>query len=439
MKPMTAPYRHQRAMTLIELLVAMAIGLIVGLAIFSALGSFEGRKRTSTSVNDIDQSGNLAVFALDKWVRGAGSGFSSGDGMLYGCKILAAKGGAQLLPMAGNPPAPFDALSTGTAGLFKLIPLLIVPGGTSPSISKQSSDALVVMSGSSGTADGGVPFSGNATASSLTFLNTLGFNGGDLVLVTNADVYGGGCLLEQVQSGFVGAAGTTAVPLAGSYAASTISGVALTSFSGAQPSGEGYAASTKLAGVNFGRVDGATPPQFVLLGVGQDNTLFAYDMLKIASDSSYPVAEGVFELHARYGVDTNNDGRIDSWVGATGEFAPSALTAATQTARDSVKKIKAVKLALIMRSQTMEKFPVSNLAASARNCDAAKAKSNQLAYFCDLGATATGTRTLLQNGNCDFSLSVTNPEKIEQCYRYRILETTIPLRNLMSITTVSPN
>ena len=54
--------RAQRGMTLIELLVAMLISLVLSLAIFGVLASSEGLKRTTTSVNDINQTGNYAMY-----------------------------------------------------------------------------------------------------------------------------------------------------------------------------------------------------------------------------------------------------------------------------------------------------------------------------------------------------------------------------------------
>ena len=71
-------FTKQIGFSLIELLVAMIIGLIVSLAVYTVLTTFEERKRTSTSVNDISQSNTYALYLLDKKLRSAGSGFSAG-------------------------------------------------------------------------------------------------------------------------------------------------------------------------------------------------------------------------------------------------------------------------------------------------------------------------------------------------------------------------
>jgi len=47
--------------SLIELMVAATIFLVLSIAIFQVLSTNEGQKRTTTSVNDIDQAGNYAL------------------------------------------------------------------------------------------------------------------------------------------------------------------------------------------------------------------------------------------------------------------------------------------------------------------------------------------------------------------------------------------
>ena len=74
----TPIYSKQSGFSLIELLVAMIIGLIVSLAVYTVLTTFEARKRTTTSVNDTSQANTYALYQLDKKLRSAGSGFSAG-------------------------------------------------------------------------------------------------------------------------------------------------------------------------------------------------------------------------------------------------------------------------------------------------------------------------------------------------------------------------
>ena len=45
-----------------------------------------------------------------------------------------------------------------------------------------------------------------------------------------------------------------------------------------------------------------------VIGVGDHNTLYSYDLLQTTASPLSPLADGVFELHAVYGVDTTADG-----------------------------------------------------------------------------------------------------------------------------------
>ncbi len=64
----TRPY-PPRGHTLIELMVAIVIGMILVIAAFSVMATFEGGKRTTTAMNDALQSGNFGLYEIDKLVR----------------------------------------------------------------------------------------------------------------------------------------------------------------------------------------------------------------------------------------------------------------------------------------------------------------------------------------------------------------------------------
>lgn len=404
----------QRGMTLIELMVALVIGLVVSLAVFAALNGFEGRKRTITSTNDIDQAGNFAVYSLDKWIRSAGSGFAQADGAVFGCKLTAARNSKQVLPRDAALPDPFGGVSTE----FRLIPLLIVPGGTKPGVSGQVSDVLVVMAGTSGRGEVATRFSGQPTSSQLTLDSTKGFGGGDQVLIADwsSAPTGTPCLIEEVASNFTGGVSPT-LPLAVNgnnssyYYAPTVNSTDLTSFTDA----------INDVVYNLGNVAAGNPPTFMVLGVGDNNTLVGYDLLqnqnptKSGNQVPLTIADGVFEMHALYGVDTNDDGTVDAWVPATDDYAPSSLTAGNLAAYKSIKRIKAVRVALIMRTSLPEKDKVSNNGASA--CSQAP---DQLSFFCDSG-----------------SVSKRALSDAEQHYRYRVIDATIPLRNSIMVSSNS--
>ena len=86
--------------TLVELMVALAIGLITSLAIAQVLMFSEGYKRTATSGSDAQTNGSLALYTLQRDIQMAGYGFAS-DKDALGCPIHAKFNGADVATGAG--------------------------------------------------------------------------------------------------------------------------------------------------------------------------------------------------------------------------------------------------------------------------------------------------------------------------------------------------
>src|SRR4030065_2520446 len=74
-----------RGFSLVELLVAAAIGVIASLAIFQVFAVFEGQKRTTTSGGEAPTSGTLALFTVERELRQAGKGIKNLQ--FLGCQI----------------------------------------------------------------------------------------------------------------------------------------------------------------------------------------------------------------------------------------------------------------------------------------------------------------------------------------------------------------
>ena len=395
--------RSQRGVTLVELMVSLVIGLVICLAVLAMLNGFESRKRNTTSVNDIDQAGNWALYTLDKWIRSAGSGFSQSDGLAYGCTLTAALSDTQILPRTASLPSPFDEVSTGTSNQFQLIPFLIVPDGTTPGVSGDESDVLVVMAGSSGSGETATMFDDVADTSELHVVSSVSFEADDLLLVVDLSsaATGSECLIEQTSSAFsFDSDEPEDMALAGDYYTSAINSVSLTAFTDTDND----------AVLNLGNIENENPPNFLVIGVGDNNTLVGFDLLQSMNpvDSSgdqqpFPIADSVFELHALYGVDSDSDNIVDSWVEATGNYAPSSLTAGTSTSFSYIKTIKAVRIGLIMQTTLPDTERVSE-----------------------------SSLTLFSGLDAEYDRSLSDDE---QYYRYRTIEITIPVRNTLMLST----
>jgi Tfp pilus assembly protein PilW len=75
-----SPFRQPQAgFSLIDVLVGMLLSLIGTLVIFQVFSVSEGIKRTSTSGGDAQQSGAMALYALERALKEAGYGINAND------------------------------------------------------------------------------------------------------------------------------------------------------------------------------------------------------------------------------------------------------------------------------------------------------------------------------------------------------------------------
>jgi type IV pilus assembly protein PilW len=151
----------------------------------------------------------------------------------------------------------------------------------------------------------------------------------------------------------------------------------------------------------LGNVTG-NPPRFLLLGIGNNATLFSYDLLQLGSSTPQALVEGVVEMRVLYGVHNSGSVRqVTAWIPPTDpSFTAAALTADTAVAQTNLQSILAVRVGLILRSELADKTDVTPAT---------------LTLFSDLGATVTHTYTV--------PTGTTNQ-------RYRVVEFTVPLRNI---------
>src|ERR1700683_3161741 len=133
-------------------MVAMVIGLGITLAVTSVLIASENHKRTTTSTNDAQQTGSYGFYALDKALRGAGSGIAGSgyptDVGVLGCHLNMTGVAPVIFPRTTPFPAPFAAFLGGAPSTLNVAPVLI---GKNQSLG--GSDVIMIMSGS-GSAGG---------------------------------------------------------------------------------------------------------------------------------------------------------------------------------------------------------------------------------------------------------------------------------------------
>ncbi|TMG93273.1 MAG: prepilin-type N-terminal cleavage/methylation domain-containing protein, partial [Betaproteobacteria bacterium] len=76
----------ERGFSMVELLVAMLIGLIGMIIIFQVFEVSENIKRSTTSGGDAQQNGVIALYTMERDFKNAGMGFN--DTTFVGCNIV---------------------------------------------------------------------------------------------------------------------------------------------------------------------------------------------------------------------------------------------------------------------------------------------------------------------------------------------------------------
>ncbi len=395
--------KRQRGMTMIELLVAMAIGVITMLAISNLLVTSENHKRTTTSTNDVDQTAVYTFNEIDRALRAAGSGiaqsaYGTGAGVL-GCRLNMASAGTTYMPRPGAYPAPFSTRFLGGAApaALQVAPVLIGAGQSD----NTTSDVLVVMGGSG--AAGGVSRSlfgvGNivSNVASLILANTVGFNNYDLILVSQNGTTD--CLLEEISTPPL-AGIITLNPAAPYY---TQGGTLLSTL----------IQSTTTAITPLGNVQPTDSPsdlQFQMFGVSTNDTLYSYDLLQnqqlvhgVPGDVAQAIADGVIQMNAIYGVaKTAAPSVFNNWANPS-DVADGYDINTVMNKPATQKLIVAVRVAIVVRGEYYDKNVVS---------------PSSLTIFSGL---------VDGNGN-SLQKTVNIPD---QHYRYRVVEFTVPLREMI--------
>jgi type IV pilus assembly protein PilW len=94
-----------RGFTLVEVMVAMVIGMIGIIIMMQVFASAEGQKRTTTGTGDAQSNGAMAIYTLQRDIREAGYGFNAMNAL--GCALAlpapASRTLTQLAPVIINP------------------------------------------------------------------------------------------------------------------------------------------------------------------------------------------------------------------------------------------------------------------------------------------------------------------------------------------------
>jgi type IV pilus assembly protein PilW len=326
----------------------------------------EERKRTTTGTSDAQITGNIAMFTLASTIRSAGFGMVSADNNMLGCTTRV-----------------YNSARATPDFTFLMAPVVITPGAAG------APDRLTVIYGNSPNIVQGEAFvAGATTGLDFPMKNAAGFVAGDLVVASETGL---NCSMAEV-TGFLPAAINTIMHANGaaySYVdthGNTISPTATYNKGG----GSGVDYSTNALLFTLGR-----SPTVVTYQIGSDKlqtkTLIPYVLAQDSDGdgtSDADIGDGVVQLKALYGKDTDGDAVVDTW----NNTLPADATQWMQ--------VRAVRIALLARSGQFEKTAVTPAAPT-------------------------------WNGGTAFTM--TNPADGTdwRFYRYRVYETVVPLRNMI--------
>ena len=408
---------------MVELLVAMLIGLIGMIIIFQVFQVSEGIKRSTTSGGDAQQNGVIALYTIERDFKNAGMGFN--DTGFVGCNIV----GYDNQRATPNFPA---------AGVtMTLAPVFITSGAATT-----APDQISVLYGSQPQAAGSVPLSADMDATKngaddLFVRTPFGYSAGDLLILAEPGTAKNCAVMEVTK---ISSGNQIAHDLASYLAAGTTRNPRFNPAGGLGVVYQGQGTANVSRVFNLGNLyntpPGGTAPAYLPV---YNFYAIANGSLTVTSqfqvDNGQPVvtsaADNIVHMRALYGLDDGindgvtvtynvgpakkGDGIVDRYVDAATFNA--LLAAAPPPAPTPWANLIAVRIAVVSRSALPEKPSSGKLSDP---CDATTAEPR---WTGTPWAAALNYKTRL-----DVSSSVAAPDDW-RCYRYRVFETTIPLRN----------
>jgi len=396
--------RHlSRGFSMVELMVAMVISLIGVIIIFQVFETSEGVRRTSTSGGDAQQNGAVALYFMERDLRNAG--MSINDTIYAGCNMIGSDSSRTTpnFPPLGNP-------------------MILAPAFITAGANAQTPDQLSVFYGSQNQIGNSTTLVANMVlpTSPLAVQTRFGFRPGDLVLLLEPGS-GKNCAFMEVTS-LPGLPSNQINHDPGTYTLSAGAPVA-SRFNPAAGVGVTYGGAntanvTRVFNlgnlhddINFPASQNVTLPVYNLYSIA-GNTLTVSNAFVISGGvpAVSSVADNIVHMRADYGVD---DGVNDGSVTYNTVYAPNdGIVDRYISAAPNWSQVIAVRVAVVARSALAEK-PAAGLGAPCDTTTVAPTWSGN-----------TGAARSLDLSAIPLPAGVT-----WQCFRYRVFETTVPLRN----------
>ncbi|MDQ6680075.1 MAG: PilW family protein [Pseudomonadota bacterium] len=372
--PLNSP---QRGLSLIEILVGLAIGVIGMIAMFQTVGVWNRHTQTTSAGGDAQVAGTLGLFSIERDFKQSGHGFGEATVPVMGCMVQA----------FALPPIP-------------LRPVDILPGALG------APDQINVLSGESSFFTEGQDFL-SSTPTSKTLRRRGGFKPGDLVVVADAGAGLPGtanCSLAEITSD----ANPDLLTVDHLQAAYVPFGLPARPAAPSQFNPPGGLAFPYVSGTVYNL---GPRPQWVNWQIANNRTLQRTEQLfrPLLPDD---VADGVINLKAEYGVDLNGNTVIEpgEWLAA---IPPG----------NNWNQVLAIRVAILVRSRQFERGGDTGRGPPVPVTLAAPT------YFGGLPFAMTNV-----DGNPDTFLGAARASHDPNnwhYYRYRVYERVIPLKNML--------
>ena len=389
---------------LVELMVAMVIGMLGIIVMMQVFSMFEGQKRTTTSGDDAITTGAIALHSLQRDIQQAGWGISAIN--LIGCRLTGLTAGTEAIPLAP----------------VTINPVKVAGGDLVPDVDDDTDTLLVVSGNGNGTVEG-AQFLAAAAAPATSYT-------------------------VHTPVAFVDPVTTDALPMRVVGAArNRIAGVcnliadALT----AQPTVSNATLSVGGVSASFAVGDrlfmlGDRPVVRAYAVRNGNLTVCNWDPPGGASDCSaactatdgtcsaawVPIANNIVSLRAQYGRDTaadNMDGIVDVWDRTIpAPAAPISINTARNMEACAIARIGAVRVALVARSSQPEKTLDWPALTQHVTPTAPVWAGNDPAAVAISAPAAAAVGFILPDPDPNWPTW--------QDFRYKVFQTVIPLRNI---------
>jgi type IV pilus assembly protein PilW len=372
--------RKMAGLSLLEILVAMMIGLIGVVMITQVYIVNENYKRSTTSAGGAQTNGALALYTIEREARMAGWGIAWSGAL--GCSTIQwSYNGAY-----SNPPQ-----AGGTLAPLVVAPVVITDGGAGP-------DTITIMYGndSERVIPATLTKSMPQASSELEVDNPQGFsdNPGDLILMVNGTT----CAMEQVTQVQLSAGHLQHNPGVNAPYNPSGGGSLLPAFpAGSQVYDFGRPTVNVYSIANTAQVANRS------LQIANLFTATSSTVVPGYTPTPAPIVRNIVDLQAQYGKDNGvdnltvksttfvaNDGRVDSY------------DIVTPTTGAEWQQVLSVRIGLLAQSDNYEK-PATP------------------------GGPCTATTVAPTWAGGTFNV----PGGLPSCYRYRVFETVVPLRNMI--------